>query len=72
MKTIHVGDRVKFKLWQSWQKTLHIDGLVESTEYAPTYIVAVPVDYIRTKSKVKRYLVKLAEIEEVKGDEQHE
>lgn len=70
MKTIHVGDIVKFKLWQSWQKTLHIEGLVESTEYTPTYIVAVPIDYIQMKTRVKRYLVKLVEIETVTGEEQ--
>lgn len=70
MRTIHVGDAVQFWIKQSWQKTLHLEGKVESVEFFPTYIVAVPFDYVRTKVKPRRYMVKLAEIEKTNGEEQ--
>jgi hypothetical protein len=72
MRTIHVGDIVKFWLKKSWQQTDHLDGKVESVEFAPTYIVAVPVDYVRLKIKPRRYMVKAGEIEKTRGEEQNE
>lgn len=70
LKTIHTGDVVRFNLKKSWELTVELDGLVESIEFFPTYVVAVPIDYVKTGARPKRYLVKLEEITDARGDEQ--